>query len=80
MNKIISIDKLKICYKLNLSSELHKLQNNPIDEFECPEWDYKLRRVDGNHFNYIYDIIYLEYSNNVFRSPKQPKITRNNQT
>ena len=71
MNKIISIDKLKICYKLNLSSELHKLQNNPIDEFECPEWDYKLRRVDGNHFNYIYDIIYLEYSNNEFKEYKE---------
>lgn len=55
MNKQIHIDKLKICYKLNPTSELHELQDNPIDEFEHPEWDFKLVRVDGNHFNYIYD-------------------------
>ena len=71
MNKNISIDKLKICYKLNTTSKLHELQNNPIDEFECPEWDLKLRKVDGNHFNYIYDIVYLEYSNNEFKEYKE---------
>ena len=71
MNTIISIDKLKICYRLNLTSELHKLQNNPIDEFECPEWNFKLRRVDGNHFDFIYEIIYLEYSDNEFKEFKE---------
>ena len=71
MNKQIHIDKLKICYKLNPTSELHELQDNPIYEFEHPEWDFKLVRVDGNHFNYIYDIIYLEYSNNEFKEYKE---------
>ena len=57
----ISIDKLKICYTLSEQSYLHDLMENPIEEFEHPEWGFSLRRVEGKHFDHIYQIIYLEY-------------------
>ena len=65
------IDKLKICYTLSNTSRLHELRENPLETYEVQEWDFKLVRVDGNHFNYIYDIIYLEYSNNEFKEYKE---------
>ena len=60
----ISIDKLKICYTLSEQSYLHDLMENPTDEFEHPEWGFCLRRVEGKHFDHIYQIIYLDYTDN----------------
>lgn len=62
----LHLDKLKICYTLNEKSSLIELQSNPTDTFELGDWSFKLRRVDGNHFNYIYEIIYIEYDSNDF--------------
>lgn len=62
----LHLDKLKICYTLNETSSLIDLQSNPTDTFELADWSFKLRRVDGNHFNYIYEIIYIEYDSNDF--------------
>ena len=63
----IKIDKLKICYTLSEQSYLHDLMENPTDEFEHPEWGFSLRRVEGKHFNHIYEIIYLDYTDNSMR-------------
>ncbi|MBR4871726.1 MAG: hypothetical protein IKU96_06125 [Alistipes sp.] len=63
----IKIDKLKICYTLTEQSILHDLMVNPTDEFEHPEWGFSLRRVEGKHFNHIYEIIYLDYTDNSMR-------------
>ena len=56
----INIDKLKICYTLTEQSILHDLKVNPTDEFEHPEWGFRLEREEGKHFDNIYRIIYLE--------------------
>ena len=63
----IKIDKLKVCYTLTEQSILHDLMVNPTDEFEHPEWGFSLRRVEGKHFNHIYEIIYLDYTDNSMR-------------
>ena len=60
----IKIDKLKVCYTLTEQSILHDLMVNPTDEFEHPEWGFSLQRVEGKHFNHIYEIIYLDYTDN----------------
>ena len=61
------IDKLKICYTLAENSYLNILRDNPTEEFEHPEWGYRLRQVQGTHFNYIYEIVYLDYKDNTFQ-------------
>ena len=56
------IDKLKICYTLSNTSRLHELRENPLETYEVQEWDFQLRRIDGTHFNYIYEIVYSFYN------------------
>lgn len=60
----ICIDKLKICYTLAEQSILHDLMENPTEEFEHPEWGFRLEREEGKHFDNIYRIIYLERVSN----------------
>ena len=60
------IDKLKICYTLSNTSRLHELRENPLETFEVPGWDFQLRRIDGTHFNYQYEIVYTFYNDNTF--------------
>ena len=60
----INIDKMKICYTLTEQSILHDLMVNPTDEFEHPEWGFRLEREEGKHFDNIYRIIYLERVSN----------------
>ena len=61
-----TIDKLKICYTLAENSYLNILRDNPTEEFEHPEWGFRLRQVQGTHFNFTYQIIYLDYEDNTF--------------
>ena len=56
------IDKLKICYTLSNTSRLHELRETPLETYEVQEWDFQLRRIDGTHFNYIYEIVYSFYN------------------
>ena len=60
----MNIDKLKICYTLSEQSYLHDLMENPTEEFEHPEWGFRLEREEGKHFDNIYRIIYLERVSN----------------
>lgn len=60
----IHIDKLKICYTLTEQSLLHYLMDNITDEFEHPEWGFKLCREDGTSYDHIYHIVYLNYTDN----------------
>ena len=62
----VVIDKLKICYTLSASSRLQDLRENPLETFEVPGWDFQLRRIDGTHFNYQYEIVYTFYNDNTF--------------
>lgn len=61
------IDKLKICYTLAENSYLNILRDNPTEKFEHPEWGYRLRQVQGTHFNFIYEIVYFDYKDNTFQ-------------
>ena len=65
------IDKLKICYTLSDTSRLHNLRETPLDTYEIPEWDFQLRRIDGTHFNYIYEIVYTFYNDNTFEDMEE---------
>lgn len=62
-----TVDKLKICYTLAENSYLNILRDDPTEEFEHPEWGFRLRQVQGTHFNFIYEIIYLDYKDNTFQ-------------
>ena len=53
------IDKLKICYTLSDTSGLHELRENLLERFEVQEWDFHLRRIEGKHFNNVYEIVYI---------------------
>ena len=65
------IDKLKICYTLSDTSRLHELKENPLDTYEVQGWDFQLRRIDGTHFNYIYEIVYTFYNDNTFEDMEE---------
>lgn len=65
------IDKLKICYTLSDTSRLHELRENPLETFEVQGWDFQLRRIDGTHFNYIYEIVYTFYNDNTFEDMEE---------
>ena len=62
-----TVDKLKICYTLAENSYLNILRDDTTEEFEHPEWGFRLRQVQGTHFNFIYEIIYLDYKDNTFQ-------------
>ena len=53
------IDKLKICYTLSDTSRLHELREDPLDVLEFTDWDFRLRRIDGKHFSFVYEIVYI---------------------
>lgn len=53
------IDKLKICYTLSSTSRLKELREYPLDVLEFPDWDFRLRRIDGKHFSFMYEIVYI---------------------
>lgn len=65
------IDKLKICYTLSDTSRLHDLRETPSDTYEVAGWDFQLRRIDGTHFNYIYEIVYTFYNDNTFENMEE---------
>ena len=58
------IDKLKICYTLSDTSRLHELRENLLERFEVQEWDFHLRRIEGKHFNNVYEIVYIFNNDN----------------
>lgn len=60
----ISLDKVKLCYTLTEQSILHNLMRNTPAEYEHPEWGFSLTREEGTHFDCIYRIVYLEYTDN----------------
>ena len=60
----IHVDKLKLCYTLYENSPLYKLMETPLDVYELPHWDFRLERIEGIYYNYIYRIIYLERTSN----------------
>ena len=53
------IDKLKICYTLSDTSRLHELRENILERFAVQERDFHLRRIEGKHFNNVYEIVYI---------------------
>ena len=56
----ISAAKLKLCYTLYEDSPLYQLMETPLDVYELPHWDFRLERIEGKYYDYIYKIIYLE--------------------
>lgn len=62
----IKIDKLKICYKAKTSSLINILRTNPKVDINWKELGFALRRISGTHYDYIYDIVYSDYSDNKF--------------
>ena len=60
----IHVDKLKLCYELYEGSPLYELMETPIEIYELPHWDFRLERIDGKYYDYIYKIIYLERTSN----------------
>lgn len=64
----IHVDKLKLCYVLHEDSPLYELMETPIEIYELPHWDFRLERIDGKYYDYIYKIIYLERTSNSLNS------------
>ena len=64
----ISADKVKLCYTLNEDSPLYQLMETPLGIYELPHWDFRLERVEGKYYDYIYKIIYLERTSNSLNS------------
>ena len=64
----IHVDKLKLCYTLYENSPLYELMETPIEIYELPHWDFRLERIDGKYYDYIYKIIYLERTSNSLNS------------
>lgn len=64
----IHVDKLKLCYELYEDSPLYELMETPIGIYELPHWDFRLERIDGKYYDYIYKIIYLERTSNSLNS------------
>ena len=64
----IHVDKLKLCYELYEGSPLYELMETPIEIYELPHWDFRLERIDGKYYDYIYKIIYLERTSNILNS------------
>ena len=62
MNKI-KIDKLKICYKIQEGSFIYKLRETPDVELDY-EVGFTLNRINGTHYDYIYEIRYTDYEDN----------------
>ena len=60
----ISADKVKLCYTLCEDSPLYQLMETPLEIYELPHWDFRLERIEGKYYNYIYKIIYLERTSN----------------
>lgn len=59
----IKIDKLKICYKVQEGSIINVLRENPNIELDS-EVGFSLRRIDGTHYDFIYEIRYVDYKDN----------------
>lgn len=59
----IRIDKLKICYKIQEGSIINVLRENPDIELDS-EVGFSLRRMDGTHYDFIYEIRYVDYKDN----------------
>lgn len=56
----IFIDKLKICYKLEETSILHEIIDNPTEEIDYG-LGYYLHKIEGKYFDNCYEIIYRDY-------------------
>ncbi|MCD7938934.1 MAG: hypothetical protein LUH50_02020 [Bacteroides intestinalis] len=59
----IKIDKLKICYKVQEGSLINILRKTPNIELDS-EVGFSLHRIDGTHYDYIYEIRYTDYDDN----------------
>lgn len=59
----IRIDKLKICYKIQEGSIINALRENPDIELDS-EVGFSLHRIDGTHYDFIYEIRYVDYEDN----------------
>lgn len=59
----IKIDKLKICYKVQEGSIINVLRENPNIELDS-EVGFSLHRIDGTHYDFIYEIRYMDYEDN----------------
>lgn len=60
----ISADKVKLCYTFYEDSPLYQLMETPLEIYELPHWDFRLERIEGKYYDYIYKIIYLERTSN----------------
>lgn len=56
----IFIDKLKICYKLEETSILHEIIDNPTEVMDYG-LGYYLHKIEGKYFDNCYEIIYRDY-------------------
>ena len=65
------IDKLKICYTLSDTSRLHELRETLSETYEAPEWDFQLRKSEGTHFNYTYNIVYISYHDTIYEDTEE---------
>ncbi|RHI29777.1 hypothetical protein DW169_17595 [Bacteroides intestinalis] len=59
----VKIDKLKICYKVQEGSFINILRKTPDAQLDY-EVGFSLERIEGTHYNYIYEIRYTDYEDN----------------
>jgi hypothetical protein len=59
----VKIDKLKICYKVQEGSFIEVLRKTPDAQLDY-EVGFSLERIEGTHYNYIYEIRYTDYEDN----------------
>jgi hypothetical protein len=66
----IRLDRLTICYKLEDNSIIWKLRDNPDLEIDWKDAGFYLKKIEGTHFDYIYQIIYKDYADNNYNEMK----------
>lgn len=59
----VKIDKLKICYRVQEGSFIEILREMPNVELDY-EVGFTLNRIEGTHYDYIYEIRYVDYEDN----------------
>lgn len=59
----VKIDKLKICYRVQDGSFINLLRETPDAELDY-EVGFTLNRINGAHYDYIYEIRYVDYEDN----------------
>jgi hypothetical protein len=66
----IRLDRLTICYKLEDNSIIWKLRDNPDLEIDWKDTGFYLRKIEGTHFDFIYQIVYNDYADNNYNGMK----------